>query len=148
MRRFLTAALSLAVLVPVAACGGLARSSLAAADSTRLPATIASARVAARVDSGLRIRVVYGPTCPVQRAGQSCVRPYKASLRILREPGARFVTTARSAADGRVTVRLTPGRYLLIPQQGHPFPHGRPETATVYARRFTTVTVSYDSGIR
>jgi hypothetical protein len=147
---------SLALLVAsgvlLAGCG--ARSKLSA---TATPASAAGARsdaanksagFDATLDSGLRIHVFYGPTCPVQRVGESCVRPYQASVRVVREPVNRTVTTVRSAADGRVSVRLRPGRYLLKPQTGRPFPRAVAETVTVHAHRFTTVTVNYDSGIR
>jgi hypothetical protein len=103
---------------------------------------------ASSVDSGLHARVLFGPTCPVQRVGQSCVRPYQATISILREPTNKAVATARSASDGRFSVRLTPGRYLLEPHAGRPFPRSRPQTVTVYADRFTNVTINYDSGIR
>jgi hypothetical protein len=66
----------------------------------------------------------------------------------VREPANRTVTIVRSASDGRVSVRLRPGRYLLKPQTGHPFPRAVAETVTVRAHRFTTLTVNYDSGIR
>lgn len=144
------AAFSLAPLALLAACGGSSRSSVAAAVASPRPLATSAVRVVAvsSVDSGLRIRVLYGPTCPVQRAGQSCVRPYEASIRILREPHNRLVTIARSAANGLVRVHLTPARYLLVPQSGRPFPRGSPQTAVVYHHRFTSVTVYYDSGIR
>jgi protein SCO1 len=103
---------------------------------------------ASRLDSGLHARVLFGPTCPVQRAGQSCIRPYQATIRILREPTNKAVASARSGADGRFSVRLPPGRYLLEPQAGRPFPRSRPQTVTVYAHRFTSGTINYDSGIR
>jgi hypothetical protein len=101
-----------------------------------------------RPHSGLRGRVLFGPTCPVQRPGQSCTRPYEATIRILREPAKRLVARARSGADGRFSVRLAPGRYLLEPQSGHPYPRGVPQTVTVQPKRYTNVTISYDSGIR
>ena len=114
----------------------------------RLDAANKPAGFDAILDSGVRIRVLYGPTCPVQRVRENCVRPYRASIRIVREPANRTITTVRSATDGRVNVRLRPGRYLVKPQTGRPFPRAVAETVTVRAHRFTTVTVNYDSGIR
>jgi hypothetical protein len=98
--------------------------------------------------SGLRGHVLYGPTCPVQRPGQNCTRPYQATIRILREPGGRLIATVRSRADGSFRVSLVPGRYLVRPQAGRPLPRSAPQIATVYSHRFTSVTVRYDSGIR
>jgi hypothetical protein len=98
--------------------------------------------------SGLHGRVLYGPTCPVERAGQSCTRPYQATIRILREPAGKLVATVRSAANGTFNVRLAPGRYLLRPQAGRPLPRSSPQTVTVHPHRYTDVTIRYDSGIR
>jgi len=151
MTRGLAAALLLAPGAVLAGCGGSSSSSASAraalATSTRpYPASEVGFRTG--IDSGLRIRVLYGPTCPVQRIAQSCTRPYQASIRIVRQPAKRTLTTIRSASDGRVSVRLRAGRYLLEPQAGRPFPRSRPRAVTVYAHRFTSVTILYDSGIR
>lgn len=99
-------------------------------------------------DSGLHGLVLFGPTCPVEHVGQSCTRPYQATIGILREPTHKLLATARSAADGRFTVRLAPGRYLLRPQPGHPYPRSSPQTVTVHSHHYTNVIISYDSGIR
>ncbi len=142
-------AMLLAPVVLLGACGSSSRSSAAPpAMSARAAAATAAAGFDSRIDSGLRLRVLIGPTCPVERVGQSCVRPYQASIRILRAPNNRLVTTVRSGTDGRVVVRLRPGRYLLVPRAGHPFPHSGSQAVVVYAHRFTSVTVIYDSGIR
>ncbi|MEA2141542.1 MAG: hypothetical protein QOC91_1641 [Solirubrobacteraceae bacterium] len=122
------------VLVLLGGCGGSSRASSAGRGSS--------------LDSGLHARVLYGPTCPVQRVGQSCIRPYQASITILREPTDKVVATVRSGLDGRVSLRLAPGRYLLVPHSGRPFPRSRRQIVTVYAHRFTTATINYDSGIR
>jgi hypothetical protein len=102
----------------------------------------------AGLNSGLNGHVLYGPTCPVQRVGQSCERPYQATIRVLRDPARRSSVTVRSAGNGTFRVRLAPGRYLLEPQNGRPFPTSRPQTITVHPHRYTNVTIRYDSGIR
>lgn len=110
---------------------------------------IASASAAPRPrDSGVRGLVVIGPTCPVQRPGQSCVRPYEAWISIRREPAGTVIARVRSAANGRFTVRLGVGRYLLEPRGGLPFPRAHPQTISVRRNRFTAVTIRFDSGIR
>src|ERR1700680_4533881 len=73
-------------------------------------------------DSGLHGLVLYGPPCPAQRVGQGCTRLYQAHIGTPGQPTHKLLATARSAADGRFTVRLAPGRYLLRPQPGHPYP--------------------------
>jgi hypothetical protein len=142
------ATLLLAPLALLTGCGGSSRSSTAATAASVRVATAEATGFDTNVDSGLHVRVLLGPTCPVQRAGQNCIRPYQATVSILREPTNRTVATARSDAHGRFSVHLPPGRYLLRPHTGRPFPRSRPQTVMVHARRFTNVTITYDSGIR
>lgn len=99
-------------------------------------------------DSGISGEVVIGPTCPVARPGKLCERPYRATLTIRRETGGPLVTRVRSSSDGRFRISLAPGRYLVLPHNGHPYPRSSPEVATVYSHRYTTVLVRYESGIR
>lgn len=99
-------------------------------------------------DSGIRGRVLLGPTCPVQRPERTCTHPYQAWLTIRREPSNTVARRLRSAPDGRFTAPLSAGRYLLVPRNDKPFPRARPQTVTVTRHRFTEVTVHFDSGIR
>ncbi len=107
-----------------------------------------AAAAPARPDSGVRGLVRYGPTCPVQRPGRTCERPYRATIVVRREPSNRIVIRAHSGADGRFTVRLRAGRYKLEPTNGVPFPRASDQTITVEAHHFTRVTINFDSGIR
>jgi hypothetical protein len=99
-------------------------------------------------DSGIQGLVLYGPTCPVQRPGHTCVRTFQATITIKREPAGTVVVRLRSAADGRFTIRLEPGGYLLQPRNGRPFPRAKAQTVSVHSHAFTAVTIRYDSGIR
>jgi len=99
-------------------------------------------------DSGIRGRVLYGPTCPVQRPGRICERPYQASIAIRREHTGKLVMRVRSGDGGRFTVYLAPGAYLLVPRNGHPYPRAHSQTISVRRNAFTAVTIRYDSGIR
>jgi hypothetical protein len=101
-----------------------------------------------RPDSGIHGLVLYGPTCPVQRPGHECVRPFQASITITRQPAGTVAARARSAADGRFTARLAAGRYLLQPHNGTPYPRAQPLVISVRRHRFTAVTIRFDSGIR
>jgi hypothetical protein len=92
--------------------------------------------------------VLYGPTCPVQRPGQTCVRPFQASITIRREPAGTVAALVRSGADGRFAARLRVGRYLLQPHNGKPFPRAQPQVISVSRHHFTSVTIRFDSGIR
>lgn len=100
------------------------------------------------LDSGIRGHVLYGPTCPVQRAGQNCTRPYQATITVRREPSNIIVARVRSAGDGSFSLRLRPGRYVLQSQSGRPYPRSSPQTVTVQSDHNTAVTIRYDSGIR
>ncbi len=101
-----------------------------------------------RPDSGIDGLVLYGPTCPVQRPGHTCVRPFRARITITREPAGTVATRVRSAANGRFTARLVAGRYLLKPQNGKPFPRAASREVTVTRHHFSAVTIRFDSGIR
>ena len=99
-------------------------------------------------DSGITGKVMIGPTCPVERPGKVCVRPYQTAITIRREPKGTLVARVQSSATGQFRIALAPGRYRLIPQNGHPYPRSPPRLATVHSHRYTTVPISYDSGIR
>jgi hypothetical protein len=109
---------------------------------------------AAPGDSGIAGRIVAGPTCPVERVPpdpQCAPRPLAASLRIHPAGKRGPVETTRSAANGRFSIRLAPGAYVVTPlaRRGSPFPRPpRPSQVTVRAGRFTRVTITYDTGIR
>jgi hypothetical protein len=107
-----------------------------------------AAAAPAPVNSGVRGLVLYGPTCPVQRAGQTCERPYQATIVFRREPSRRIVARGHSGADGRFTVHLRAGRYLVAPRNGVPYPRAQSQTVSVSSHHFTAVTIHFDSGIR
>jgi hypothetical protein len=126
----------LAIAGQLSACG--ARGAAADPTGSRL----------SRPDSGIRGRVLLGPTCPVQRIGQTCSRPYQATITIRAEATGKLVARVRSSATGGFSVPLAPGGYRLVPQTGRPYPRSSPQTATVHSHRYTKVVISYDSGIR
>jgi hypothetical protein len=99
-------------------------------------------------NSGVRGKVLYGPTCPVQQIGESCVEPYDAKLRIRRQSTGRTVARVRSGDDGRFRVPLRPGHYVIEPISGHPYPRASAQAVLVRKHRFTRVTIMFDSGIR
>jgi len=98
--------------------------------------------------SGIRGQALLGPTCPVERPGQSCVRPYRATISVTNATTGRVVTRARSGANGFFTVALAAGRYILVPQTGRPFPRARSQPVIVSPRHYTHVVIQYDTGIR
>jgi hypothetical protein len=104
-------------------------------------------------NSGISGRVVAGPTCPVETVPpqpRCAPRPLAATLRI-RRAGGRSSTTIRTRADGSFSLRLVPGNYVLrpLPRAGSAYPRPpAPLRVQVHAGRFTSVTISYDTGIR
>lgn len=130
------AAATLAIAAQLSACGA----SGSATDPTGSRSS--------HPDSGIRGRVLLGPTCPVQRIGQTCVRPYQATITIRNEAPGKLVARARSSTNGRFRLPLAPGTYLLVPQTGRPYARSSPQTVAVHSHRYTSVVISYDSGIR
>jgi hypothetical protein len=106
-----------------------------------------SATVSQPVDSGIKGRVLLGPTCPVARPGQTCVRPYQGTVAVYTAAGKRRVKRFRSTTAGHFRVALAPGRYRL--QGTHSgLPRLQPVSVTVRPHRFTTITITFDTGIR
>lgn len=106
-----------------------------------------SASSATKPLSGLTGRVLIGPTCPVQHAGERCERPYQAQIVVFRPRGHRLVKTFRSGRNGRFRVTLAPGRYVLTAAKAG-LPRLAPLSATVRPARFTKLMLVFDTGIR
>lgn len=103
---------------------------------------------ASQPNSGIAGTVLFGPTCPVERPGQTCVRPYRATILIRRVRTNSLVARVQSSAQGHFRIALPSGAYLLVPQNGRPYPRSSPQLTTVRRHRYTHVVISYDSGIR
>ena len=108
----------------------------------------AAAPSATPVASGIRGRVILGPTCPVQRSGQTpCLTPYTATL-VLTDRDGKEVARTTSAQDGRFQFAVRPGQYTIQPQPGQPFPQAQPLDVTVVPGQVLEVEINYDTGIR
>jgi len=92
--------------------------------------------------------VLIGPQCPVVSVDDPCPDlPYEATIDVrVRDGGG--VGSVRSDAEGRFRVGLKPGSYTLVPESGNPFPTASPMDVDVLEGVYTTVTVSFDTGIR
>jgi hypothetical protein len=103
--------------------------------------------------SGIRGRVLLGPTCPVESTPGAndpvpCVTPYSADLVILDADGAR-VTRVTSAADGTFEVNVEPGDYVVTPSTGaDTYPIAQPVSVTVSPGQYVSIEINYDTGIR
>ena len=100
---------------------------------------------------GIAGRVVIGPTCPVQRAGDHACddRPYQTTVVILTSDGSREVGRVDTDPLGAFSIPLSPGDYLVTALfRGSLAPRGYPILTTVGPAATTTLTIALDSGIR
>jgi hypothetical protein len=81
---------------------------------------------------------------------QSPRRPIRARLIISLTGSASPAAQAESGTDGHFRIPLAPGRYTIQPQNlsGAPVPIAYSVTVTVRPGTWTTVPVSFDSGVR
>jgi hypothetical protein len=111
---------------------------------------VMSTKTACAPSSGIQITVTLGPTCPVQRLGENCERPYAASIDVYSGSG-QFEMTTHTGKDGRARVALSPGEYVLRPQLADPargYPRANPMTIMVRPGEFSSANIQYDTGIR
>jgi len=103
--------------------------------------------------SGIRGLVLLGPTCqseasPGANEPVPCLTPYAATLVVLDSEGA-VVTRVTSAADGRFSVDLSPGDYVVAPATGtDSYPIANPVSVTVVPGQYIDIEINYDTGIR
>ena len=89
--------------------------------------------------------------CPVEVEGSPCPeRPLAARVTIALADTRAIVTIVTSDAEGHFRVGLSPGRYVLnaVNLTGAVYPRSSPVDVIVRAGSYTTVTVSFDSGIQ
>lgn len=132
--------------------------------STRVPDSSSSAVAATATpvstntsgDSGIDGVVLAGPTCPVERVGDPCPdRPIATTIGVFADTSETDIVAQTSAGqDGRFHHPLAPGVCTL---RGacvtglsicSPYPRIIPQTVTVTAGGYTSVTVHADTGIR
>lgn len=99
--------------------------------------------------SGVEGTVVWGPACPVSRAGSPCPdRPWQGKVQALELDAVTIVGTVSTDEAGTFSMELPPGGYLITPIT----PDGPPTTKlrrlTVTEGAFTSVELRVDSGIR
>jgi hypothetical protein len=83
---------------------------------------------------------------PLERFG--CTSNHAAPARDPPRAEGNCVARVHAGADGRFSIRLRAGDYLLVPRNGKPFPRAKSQSVSVRRHRFTTVTIRFDSGIR
>lgn len=103
--------------------------------------------------SGIRGLVLLGPTCPVQGSPGAnepvpCLTPYAATLVVLDSENA-VVARIASGADGKFSVDVPPGDYVVAPATGSDsYPIAQPQSVTIAAGQYVEIQVNYDTGIR
>lgn len=106
---------------------------------------------AAPRDSGVQGVTMVDGGCPPARDAPPCPdKPLPARIEVTRAGSDESVVTVNSGEDGRFRIALAPGDYTLHPVNlaGTPLPIAQPADVHVEANRFTTVEVSFDSGVR
>jgi hypothetical protein len=105
------------------------------------------------IDSGIIGNVTLSPICPVETDPPTpgCApKPYQAEIVIKTADNNSEVSRFTTNADGTFKFNLSPGNYLLVPQNkpNSISPVGRSQNVIVFAHQFTKVTINYDTGIR
>jgi hypothetical protein len=122
----------------------------ASASAGGTPSASASATASSTAaTSGIDLRTMAGPTCPVQRQGDTCTAPVAATVVITHADGSS-AAQVQTGADGTAHVPLAPGAYTLTGQPGHNgFPRPpAPQHAAVTDGSFVLVQMLFDTGIR
>jgi len=101
------------------------------------------------LSTGLAGVVLRGPVQPVCQVDVPCEdQPFSATFAVYR--GTSRVAQFRSDSLGAFTVALAPGAYRVVPALDAPIinPAGQAKDVEVGAVGFTTVELSFDTGIR
>jgi hypothetical protein len=101
--------------------------------------------------SGIRITATIGPTCPgPERPGQVCTKPYVGEFVVTSKDNSKEVARFTTDNDGRATIDLPPGDYVIMPKLDPkmPYPKGGPMSVSVPIGAYTDVTFDLDTGIR
>ncbi len=117
----------------------------------RVPPTCEFTACPTQYSSGIKGKVMLGPTCPVEKIppDPNCgEKPYETLVVVFKkEDPVHAFTITRSDANGVFSFPLPPGEYTLgagernIPRCDHP-------RVTVYPKGYASINISCDTGIR
>ena len=102
----------------------------------------------APTSTGLAGTVLRGPITPVCAANQPCEAPFKAGFVVQR--GTARAATFQSDEQGHFEVHLSPGTYVVVPDDNAPIisPKSQTKEVTVGQSGLTLVELHFDTGIR
>ena len=125
--------LLLGLVIVLAACGGGASSAPAASGGT-----------------GIGGVAVAGPTCPVERPGDSACQPHpvEGAVIVVTDAAREEVGQATTDADGRFFVALPAGRYLVTAGDVEGLPNPPASMEVTVSDGEATIELTYDTGIR
>jgi hypothetical protein len=98
-------------------------------------------------ESGIAGQVFIRPIRPHSIAGVPNSQPFQATIEVLDHAG-HTLTTLATNADGSFRLSLPPGTYLVRPQSPGSYPRAAEQSVVVNDGAFTTLQITYDSGIR
>jgi hypothetical protein len=100
--------------------------------------------------TGIRGVALAGPTCPVERPGDSACAPRPvagATIHVVASDGVEVATLETDAA-GRFAIQLEPGAYRLVADDAAGIMHPPAPTDVTVKGSVVDVQISYDTGIR
>jgi hypothetical protein len=133
---------------------GLLAAALVAACSPDTPTSDRSGSPGPVQQPNARIAVtaVAGPTCPVEREDDpDCdPRPVEGAMILVQPADGRdiAVATGTTDADGRVTLEVPPGDYIVVAGEVEGLLGPEASSATVGEHEQVEVTLAFDTGIR
>lgn len=100
--------------------------------------------------TGIQGRAAAGPTCPVQRPGDSSCndRPVAGAAIAILDASGHEVARVTTDADGRYAVTLPAGPYTVEPQPVQGLMRTPGTVAATVSSGYATVDLAYDTGIR
>ena len=98
--------------------------------------------------SGIEGVALVGPSCPVQQAGVPCPDKLWEGVAAVEDLSGRQVTRTTTDAEGRFSIELPPGEYVLVTLTDGFLPAPANLTITVVADQVTHAELLLDSGIR
>ncbi|HEY5629913.1 MAG TPA: carboxypeptidase-like regulatory domain-containing protein, partial [Candidatus Limnocylindrales bacterium] len=124
---------------------------LASETGSAIPEDQRAALAAAAMSSGIGGMVTAGPTCPVERPGDSACaeRAVKGAVLDVQDGSGAQVATFTTDASGLFRIDLPPGAYTLAAQPVTGIMRAAsPQPVAVAEGKLTIVSLSYDTGIR